>query len=116
DPERPVRRCSRVGHYRAHAVERVRLLAQPRSACCRIAADRTAKCDRRSDARRACAETRRAGSVKINQMAKAVSTNFTQYDVPNGMASSLRLYDGWCRPALSPLPIQMNAPGRAFSM
>ncbi len=31
---------------------------------------------------------------RLNYSASAVSASFTQYDVPNGIASSLKLYDG----------------------
>ena len=45
----------------------------------------------RSNARHACAETWRAGPVRTDHAASAVSTSLTQYDVPNGIASSLKL-------------------------
>jgi hypothetical protein len=39
-----------------------------------------------------------------------------QYWIPTGSTSSLKSYAGWCSPAVSPLPMKMNAPGRASSM
>jgi len=59
DPERAVCRRGWIGRCRAHAAQRLRLLAQSRGAGCRIAADHAPKRNRcRSNERYARAETR----------------------------------------------------------
>ena len=71
-------------------VQRFRHLAGARSARARTRRPAAAATVRR---RRSSAERRESGAV-ANYPGSAVSTSFTQYEVPSGITSSLKLYDG----------------------
>ncbi len=82
---------------RAHAAQRLRLLAQRSRRVSRelLAGRRAANGDAGRKPRAAASltpEPRRTGPVgPLLARGSAVSTSFTQYDVPNGITSSLKL-------------------------